>query len=171
MRQIAAVPPEFRDGIIKDRLAGNQRFGMGFRGLKEPVEIAGIVLPVGIDLQGMAIAPGPGGDQSGFYRVAFTPVDLMANHAHPGFLGCQRLQCGGAVRRAAIVHQQAGQPIRLQPGQQPSQRRGMVIHGYDDTGPVVSDHASLSHDRSRRAVGWMLPAARRIPGVSSKTGS
>ena len=134
MGDVAAVEAPLGHGIIVERAAGDERRRVFVRLGQQGRQVRQIVLAVGIHLQGVAEAECMGAAQPRHHGAALALVVRVAQQGDPGVTRSQRIQLGGGNRLAAIVDQQAGQPVFGQPRQHGGQRAGMVVTGDENAG-------------------------------------
>ena len=135
MGQVARVQAQCRHRVVIYRATGNERRRLRAGGRQEARDVVDIVLAIGIDLQHVAVAVPCGARETGQHRTTLALVAQVAlKHQPVGILRHERIEHARAIRRAAVIHQNAEQVVRQYPRHDLADGMFMVVDRDDDAG-------------------------------------
>jgi hypothetical protein len=142
MREVASVAPALGDRVIIQRLAADDGFRVGEAPFQEARHVGEVMLPVGIDLQGVTETGPPRRAHAGHYRRSLAGVLREAQQAKQRLFGSEHGEHGLCRVVAAVVDDEDGQGMRQQALDGAADALLVVIDGDQDAG--FETHVSTS---------------------------
>ncbi len=130
----AAIPARAGDGVVVNRLAGDQRLGVAFCQRQQLRNILNRMLSIGIHLHRMGISRPGAHFQPADHRRAFTGVVRQPHQGDMGIVSSQLVQRLPGTGVAAIVDHNNRQLKRCQARQHVRHHCPVVVAGDQDAG-------------------------------------